>query len=791
MNILEFKMKENRIILLITLLGAMSTTIFAGERISNGSVEAEFAGNGNLSTLVFKDGGQSKTVNFRNDAYAGPSFGIDMSPVGRLQDRIRFEGEKDGIGYEISYVVQNQGLDVVATVTNHTDLLYAPSNLPFVLGVDTYMDRFPAWNNQYYPTFFRCEENNFWGYFMTPKGDVLTVSSPDSIGSYQYDYLNEKYGHYIYTLTLNLLCGEPLPPHHPRVAGILPKGKKQWRLRFQSTDNLEAVADLVGEHTQASLIDLGSHSLSSGQPVEIGVSRGRAKVGVTAPSGVVTDLGTVSAGKSVTYRDAVVYGLYTVKAVSENDKISTASFYVHPSWEWYLNRARENALVFVPRSDKGNDSCETWYQLMAFYLAEKYNPDPALKKAGDELLDQILDRLFTEEDGRMYSVVYPARIQNVSAMISLLSLKYKADRDLSYLEKACKCANYLLSRQHEEGYYCGQRMGHYTSVIYIAKSIMELMEQIAPLVVADEVWKSRYDAYYASVDKAMGELSRRGLDVKTEGMSTYEDGAVSCSAAQLLKWALMKKNPEEKAAFQKSGMEYLESHACLARLLDPDARSHGATSRYWESWGDIRTPMQAMLSPHGWSGWRLYAMYYGYLLTGDFLWLRQFMDAMGACAQLIDFPSGKLHYAFVVDPHYSGGRLLPDADERCGKFYPEMCTAGYLDMIGDWYGRNTEGDGYLDRSKWDWDGAGTAFEIFKAMEETVMTNAFVCEDGDALTGYNCRVESKGGQINVCISDRFVNRLHLNLGTAKRVTIFRKGKKQKSKEISKGMHWVDL
>lgn len=786
-------MERNRIILLLAFFCIMHPLLHAELKIANRKVEAEFAENGNLTTLMFKDGQQNKIIKFRSDAYAGPSFGTDvkMSEIGKSQNRISFAGNKAGIGYEVSYILQENYIDVIASVSNHTDSIYAPANLPFILGIDTYMNKFPEWNDQYYPTFFRCEKNSFWGYFMTPRGDILTISSPDSIGSYQYDYLNEKYGHYIYTLTLNLLCGEPLPPHHPRVSGIQPNETKQWRLRLQSTNNITRVLDLVSEHTQSSLINLNSHFLSSGQTLQIGVNRGTAKIQVTAPSGVTTDLGSVAAGSNVEYNDGIVYGLYEVKAVNDKGKISTATFYIHPSWEWYLNRARENALVFVPRSDKDNDSCETWYQLMGFYLAEIYNPDPALKKAGDELLQFILSRLFTEENGHMHSVVYPDRIQNVSAMISTLVLKYRSDSDLSTLETACKCANYLLSRQHKDGYYCGQRMGHYTSVIYIAKSIMELMEQIEPLAKTDEKWKSRYDSYYASVDRAMLELSERGLDVKTEGSSTFEDGAVSCSAAQLLKWALMNKDSKNAMTFQKSGLAYLENHSCLARLLDPDARSHGATSRYWECWGDIRTPMQAMLSPHGWSGWRLYAMYYGYLLTGDFKWLQQFVDALGACSQLIDFPSGKLHYAFVIDPQYAGGRLLPDAKNREGIFQPEIRTAGYLDMIGDWYGRNTEGDGYLDRSQWDWDGAGTAYEIFKAMEEIIVTNAFVYDKEGVVAGYNCNIKSEKDKVTVTCTDHLIKKIHFNLSTGKEVSILYPDKTQKKIGLTSGMHWIDL
>ena len=783
-------MKNKLFSALIVLLLVCSPS-FADIHLGNTSVRANVTDEGRLSTLSFQYNQQTKIINFRVDKYAGPAFGEDikLSKEKQTQTFSRFSGEKNDIGYAIEYILGDQYIDIVAEVRNNTATLFKPDRLPFTLGINTYMDKYPEWNDQYYPTFFRCEANNFWGYLMTPKGDILTIASPDNIGCYHYDYLNEMYGHYIYTMTLDLLCNDPLPAHHPRPVGVKSGQTKRWNIRLQSARDLNQVQDIVTSYNQASLIILNSHSLSSGQQVEISVNRGTAQIEVTAPSGITVKVGTATDEKPAVYTNAIPYGLYTIHATNNNGKVSTANFYVHPSWEWYMNKARENALTYVPKSDKGNDSCETWYQLFAFYFAEKHNPDPAMKQAGDELLDKVLDRLFAEKDGKMYSTTYTERLQNVSAMVSVLSMKYSVDHNMETLETACKCAEYILSRQHEKGYYGGYGMAHYTSVIYIARSVVELMQQIKPLTNDSKVWRDRYNRYHASVERAISELSERGYDISTEGAATYEDGAVSCTASQLLLWALLKQDQTgyyEK--FKKSGLESLESHACLARLLDPDSRSRGATSRYWECWGDIRTPMQAQLSPHGWSGWRLYASYYAYLLTGEYYRLQQFMDAMGTCTQLIDFPTGKLRYAFVVDPQYAGGELLPDTTNvKYGKWHPNIATAGYINQIGDWFGRTNDGNGYLDRSEWEWDGAGTAFEIYKAMEETVLTHAFICANGDDIVGYNCKVEHTKGKVNVYITERLIDQIHVNLHHKQKVNVYRNGQKVTS-FIAKKMDW---
>jgi hypothetical protein len=41
---------------------------------------------------------------------------------------------------------------------------------------------------KFFPTMMRCEKTHFWGYAMSPEGDILTIGSPDSIASWSLDY---------------------------------------------------------------------------------------------------------------------------------------------------------------------------------------------------------------------------------------------------------------------------------------------------------------------------------------------------------------------------------------------------------------------------------------------------------------------------------------------------------------------------------------------------------------------------------------------------------------------------
>ena len=89
------------------------------------------------------------------------------------------------------------------------------------------MDKFPQWNNLYFPTFFRCEKQSFWGYMMTPKGKILSITSPDPVASYLINYISSMYGHYIYTVSLDLLCQPPVPFHHPELISLTAGEKRE------------------------------------------------------------------------------------------------------------------------------------------------------------------------------------------------------------------------------------------------------------------------------------------------------------------------------------------------------------------------------------------------------------------------------------------------------------------------------------------------------------------------------------------------------------------------------------
>jgi len=191
--------------------------------------------------------------------------------------------------------------------------------------------------------------------------------------------------------------------------------------------------------------------------------------------------------------------------------------------------------------------------------------------------------------------------------------------------------------------------------------------------------------------------------------------------------------------------------------------------RYWEAQYDVQMLPNMFNSPHGWSGWRAYATYYAYLLTGEERWLIETYNAMGAFANLIDYKTGKLRWAFIVDPYLNVLQACsPDtrvtADSLSfGNPHPQLYDTSefvigeqYVDMISDWQTVNTQDN--------------DVHEVFKCIAETVLTNAFVIEREDgSIHGYNCDVIRSGNRLKVIPSEHQVTNLHCNLRNGCSVT----------------------
>lgn len=251
---------------------------------------------------------------------------------------------------------------------------------------------------------------------------------------------------------------------------------------------------------------------------------------------------------------------------------------------------------------------------------------------------------------------------------------------------------------------------------------------------------------------------------------------ISCSALQIGMLALMQKDETKRKAYTNAMLNILHSHDCLTQLRVPDARRRGGTMRYWEAQYDVQMLPNMFNSPHGWSGWRTYATYYAYLLTGDERWLRETYNAMGAFSNLIDYRTGKLRWAFVVDP-YIKVKQTCSADTNVtadslsfGNPHPELYETRnyvigeqYIDIISDWQTVNTQDN--------------DVHELFKCMSEVMLTNAFLVEQKDgSIKGYNCSVPVSNGKITVHSTEKQICNLHCNFIHPHQVTFNSKTQK---------------
>ncbi len=103
-------------------------------------------------------------------------------------------------------------------------------------------------------------------------------------------------------------------------------------------------------------------------------------------------------------------------------------------------------------------------------------PGISLKKQLDEALRSRFDYLFglLHDRTKMVPLYHASRIQNTSGTIGLLVDKYEAYGDVEDLKKASRLADWLMNTwQRKDGAYVNHNTV-YTSVIYVAKSMLEL-----------------------------------------------------------------------------------------------------------------------------------------------------------------------------------------------------------------------------------------------------------------------------------------------------------------------------
>lgn len=765
-------MKKNYLILIALLCGlsaAAQTTVW-----KHSGWECRISPQGTLEQIIFKSSRGNDTIPFfREKENQGPTFYANLGKEDIIakwipNGRRSYHATIDGVQCCLTYKEWKGQPAMQITLENKGHTPFQPIKAGLKLGIDTYMDKYPDWFGKYFPTLMMNEKTHFYGYLQTPSEHTLGIVSPQPVASWSVDY-NLGYqdpaphwfmGHRIESLNLDLMNALPLPAHCPHDLWQLKQGEsKTWTLAFIDIPTPERFEETLSQVSGFPMIRMEQTVF---QPEETAVFEVLASSSPTIE--VLDDQG---APQPLAIKDKPgnvkevscplpAKGLYTVK-VTAGGKQAQGTLSARASWQWTLEHARQGALKY---HQKATSHIESWYGFHSSFLAARYFPE----QKTDEALRNRFDYLFglLHDSAKIIPLYHASRIQNTSGTIGMLVDKYEAYHDIVDLEKASRLADWLMNTwQRKDGAYVNHNTV-YTSVIYVAKSMLELTLAERRLGTRDARWKEAAHRHYASAKRAIEQLVASQGNFQTEGELTFEDGMISCSALQIGMLALMQQDAKERKRYTDAMLQILRSHDCLAQLRVSDARRRGGTMRYWEAQYDVQMLPNMFNSPHGWSGWRAYATYYAYLLTGEERWLRETYNAMGAFSHLIDYRTGNLRWAFVVDP-YLKVKQACSADTHVtadslsfGNPHPELYDTRefvigeqYVNMISDWQTVNTQDN--------------DVHELFKCIGETMLTNAFIIEQPDGkIKGYNCQVTRQGNKLTVKADEKQITHLHCNL-----------------------------
>lgn len=734
---------------------------------------------GHIMQLVFNQSEGVVTIPFSSRVGSkGPTFYINRDGKDTLltwtrQDDLHYACSYDGLECRLNFASDGRWPALKIVVSNKGHVPFQPTKAGLKVGVDTYMEKYPEWNDRFFPTLMYNTPTHFYGYMQSPSGHRLAFICRQPIASWSVDY-NKGYqdpaphwfmGHRILSLNLDLINSLPLPEHCPQQLWNLDPGDSlSWCITMMPVDNDDFARQLATEeHIPMFQLDRTSYDVGDSATFLVYAIHPKLFISDGQKREIDVKLSPESEGCWRVDCRLDSPGLYEMK-LYDGDLCVSGCLTAHSPWSWCLRKAREAALKY---KQKPTSHAESWYGFYSAFIAAQYFPDSLLDKKLDERFERLFVMLHDTVD--MKPRYYQGRIQNTSTTIGLLVARYKAHKRLADINRASRLADWLIdfSQAKNGAYMNGRTM--YTSVIYIAKSLMELYEVEMELGEQSATWRKCARRHYASVKRAIDQLVDAHGNFETEGEMTYEDGMISCSALQIGQFALMQTDKKEKDKYTQAMLELLRGHDCLTQLEVPDARRRGGTMRFWEAQYDVQMLPNMFNSPHGWSGWRCYATYYAYLLTGDVKWLLQTYNAVGAFSNLIDYRTGKLRWAFVVDPYLHVKQTCePDqhytADSvSFGNPHPELYPTRefvigeqYVGMISDWQGVNTQDN--------------DVHEVFKCIGETVLTHAFIVENQDGtISAFNCKVVRDGNRLDVSPNEPQVKSLHCNLSNPFTIT----------------------
>ena len=763
---------------------------------------------GEISELKSKIAGEMYNIPVRTDQYSGFVWHLNGEKIllssineddeGNIVYTGNYNKNNMDLTFAIKYSVNEQEqLVVSASIKNNKGEEIAIDQASIQIGFNTYLEKYPDYNDQLFPTLLRCEKTHAWGYFSTPSGRIMTIATDNPVASYTFDY--QSGAHRIYSAALDVLQSGKLPERHPQDYDKLKANEeKTWNIYLKPVDDLDAVKDVkevIANNTDLPMFDADRYTMAQGEESIITISSQSPikdnEILVIEPNGNTSKLSIskeLNGVYTTTFKtDNKIEGVYKITAENEAGYKSEMSLSIRKDWSWYIQKARQAA---VEAPQKGTSHGESYYGMYSAYIAKKYFPDAKWDEQIDEKFEEIYPLMYDVDTGLPTS--WQNRIQNHSTTLGIFVDQYQSSGNTESLKKAEDLADYLMTKQKADGgYYNGNT--DYTSVIYPAKSIMELVHVEKELMKDKtlsqrdrDYYQERYDLHMDSLTKAMDKLVRVDGNFDTEGQATFEDGANSCSITQLSEFALMfPEGSSQRQKYTEAAVKYINRHTSHQQTIIPDSRMNGGTLRFWEAQYDVEMGLTSsapnmMNSPHGWSAWNIYGLFNLYELTGDVDYLERGMNAMGSCAQLMGY-DGILNWAFIADPQRDTNFFVKDeeasTDEKIvGKHVRKTIGEEYVPMISYWWKapKNTWVPGYTAMGGSVVQGAACdndVHEIFKAMGEVALTKAYVVEKEDgSFEVYNAKIEVNNDEIKITPSEDVVSNVSVQLINDKNVSV---------------------
>lgn len=729
-----------------------------------------------ISELFLRDDGSvehlrlgAQEIDFRQDEYRGVRLYAIIHGHTRWsqfsavpKEDNCFTAELCGLRLRLQYQLLDDRLSIHLRAENLLEVCFKPEILGLRLGLNHYMERYPGWDTTYFPTLLRAEKTHFWGYSMTPEGQVLAVSCAQPVAAWSLCYStlqqedegdwNLAYldgGHRIYTQDLHLLNRPPLPARHPALEDLGPGEVREWEIVLKPISELSELPEYLSSREQLPMIAPERCCLRLGQCIEGRVWN--AQIEVWDPDGEELFC-TAQQGKFRTEPLRKV-GAYRLLARSLQGRQSEGMVYVLQPESWYLKKGRDAVLQAPPIPTHHMESFNSLYTLL---LARKHFPSPEKDEAGMRIVENITRWLYDQEKGR---VRYAAqqRIQDTASLAAVMALCGEVTGERRWLTEAGRLADFLMMQQDESGaYICRrtqERSVHYTAVSYLARYMMDVVEAEKN----DPELCGKAALHRKSAKRAVEDLLHRGENIETEGEMTFEDGMISCSVLQLAHMALQTDDTPLREKLIEQAEFLYRRHRCLTQLMIPDCRMRGATLRFWEMQYNLNIFSNGMNSPCGWTCWQIYAVWYLYQLTGKAHYLYEAMDGLGACLQLVDSNSGQLRWGFLPDPWIKTQQYVqraPGVEE--GVLADVVLGEQYLEMITPWHRKEA-----FPRNKFSIDQL--VHEVFKCQEEISLTRAYLLQKDDgSLVCWNCRAQWQDGRLQVEGTEPQTKHLHVNL-----------------------------